>query len=206
MATKFIQDNGFDQAMLDLVKKVFELNKVTKYDPTDYVPVKVSAAFKLPGLIKHNSIMHLSPLSSNMRRPNLRLAYDREDIGDILEPFDPKLNHVDINAPAHDMIDEINKCIGNQVTLRKEDFYDSYVAQGEEHTFIDLHAKPDSYFYYGNYKIPVIDTDLFILTFEINPYKSFYPTGMTLDADIKDLVERFRPVKMTLEARIFNRA
>lgn len=198
MVTKIIKDNGFDQPLLDLVKEVFEHNKV-KYDPTDYVPVKVSAAFKFPGITKDNSIMHLSPLTSNMRLPNLRLYYNRKDIGDVLEPFDPYLNHVNIVAPAHDMIDEINKCIGNQVILRKEDFYDTYVGQGDSRTFIDLHAKPDSYFYYGGYKIPVIDSDIFVLTFDINTYKNFTPTGMNLTVKIIEPEPVFVPVSMRLD-------
>lgn len=201
MAPKYIKDHGFDQALLDLVKEVFEHNKV-KHDPTDYVPVKVSTAIKIPGLVRDNSVMHLSPLTSNMRLPNLRLFYNREDIGDVLEPFDPYLNHVDLNAPAHDMIDEINACIGNQVILRKEDFYDTYVGQGLERTFIDLHAKPDSYFYYGGYKIPVIDSDVFVLTYDINPCKPFYPTGLVLNAKISEPF-RFEPVGMKLEAVMY---
>ena len=198
MATKIIKDNGFDQPLLDLVKEVFEHNKV-KYDPTDYVPVKVSTAFKFPGITKDNSIMHLSPLTSNMRLPNLRLYYNREDIGEVLGPFAPYLNHVDIDAPAHDMIDEINKCIGNQIVLRKDDFYDTYVGQGDSRTFIDLHAKPDSYFYYGGYKIPVIDSDIFVLTFDINPCKPFTPTELKLQAEIVGPKPKFEPVAMTLD-------
>lgn len=198
MVTKFIKDNGFDQALLDLVKEVFELNKV-KYDPTDYVPTKVSTAFKIPGLIRANSIMHLAPLTSNMRLPNLKLFYDREDIGEVLDPYGPYLNHVDLNAPAHEMIDEINQCLGYQIVLRKEDFYDTYVGQGEARSFIDLHAKPDSFFYYGGYKIPVIDIDIFKLTFDINPCKPFTPTGLELDAKVIEPFS-FYPVGVRLES------
>jgi hypothetical protein len=168
MVTKFVKDNGFDQAMLDLVKEVFERNKI-KADPTDYVPTKVSAAFKIPGLNRDNSIMHLAPLTSNMRLPNLKLYYNREDIDEVLKPFDPYLCNVDPNTNAHEMIDQINQSIGHQLTLRKEDFYDTYVANGDEGMFIDLHAKPDSYFYYSGCKIPVVDSDKFRLTFDIYP-------------------------------------
>ena len=198
MATKFVKDNGFDTALLDLVKEVFKLNNV-KHDPTDYVPTKVSSSFKIPGLVRCNSVMHLSPLTSNMRLPNLRLFYDRKSIDEVLEPFDPYLNHVDINSPAHEMIDDINLSIGNQVVLRKEDFYDTYVGQNESHTYIDLHAKPDSYFYYGGCHIPVIDSDLFVLTFDINPFKSFYPTKLKLEAK---MIRPFVPVGMKLETTI----
>ena len=97
MVTKFVKDNGFDTAMLDLVKEVFKLNNV-KHDPTDYVPTKVSSSFKIPGLVRRNSVMHLSPLTSNMRLPNLRLFYDRKSIDEVLEPFDPYLNHVDYHS------------------------------------------------------------------------------------------------------------
>lgn len=179
MAPKIIKDNGFDQAMLDLVKEVFERNKI-KHDPTDYVAVKVSSAFKIPGLARDNSIMQLAPLTSNMRLPNLKLYYNREDIREVLEPFDPYLSNIDPNANAYEMIDEINKSIGNQLTLRKEDFYDTYVAQGDGKMFLDLHAKPDSYFYYGGYKIPVVDSELFRLTFDIYPEIERVPVGLRI--------------------------
>lgn len=167
--TQFIQDNGFSAELLELVREVFLLNNI-EYDPTSFVPVKVSSLMSPIASNGNNSVMQLSPLSSNFRLPNLRLFYKRKEISDVLEPYSLVLRNVDSKSTVHTLINEINLYLGNNLTLKEEDFYNVYVEQGTDKKLV-LSAKTDSYFYQGDYIIPILNNEELLLTFSVTVYQ-----------------------------------
>lgn len=154
-ATPFVENTVFEKEVLDLIKKVFVLNNVS-YDPLDFVIIKVEQALTIPNGSQGNTIMYLAPLTTNKMYPNLELYYFRDDIDLILKPFNPYIVNADESLSVYQVLDNIKLSINNQVALTLNDFFDTYVVNDVDGSFVELHSQPKSLFYTGFSRVPVL--------------------------------------------------
>lgn len=88
----------------------------------------------------------------------------RKEGGFVIPSGDVSLNQV---------IELLQKYLGDKMKITKKDFYDVYIRSNVFGSYLDIHARPNSYRYYGNYHVRVR-----IATEETLPRISFKVTTM----------------------------
>lgn len=147
-----IKDTNMDPEVVALIREVFLLNSIP-YNETDYAVVKVEDILFSEVETPNNSFLFLAPNTTNSDLPILKLPYKRKNIEEVLSVYNPTFTEASEQSTVKGLIDQINESLTGSITIKKQDFYDTYIVTDNGSYYVVLFSHPSSLFYVGNTKI-----------------------------------------------------